>query len=180
VAPTDIRAVVLALSESLEPGCLVVEEAVSNVGPISELLDRPEPGTLYSAGGPGLGWSPGAAVGIKLARPDRTVVAVVGDGAFLFGVPTAALCLAAEAHAPVVMVVLNNDGYRASRLPVLALFPDGVSAERGEVVGTRFQRPPDLVGLAEACGAWGARTEGADGLPEALANAIAAKKNWGG
>ncbi len=177
VAPTDIRAVVRTLSESLPPGCLVVEEAVSNIGPIAELLDRPEPGTLYSAGGPGLGWSPGAAVGIKLARPDRTVVAVVGDGAFMFGVPTAALCLAAEAQAPVVMVVLNNDGYRASRLPVLALFPDGVSAERGDVVGTRFARPPDLVALAEACGAWGARTEGADGLAQALAGAIAATRD---
>ena len=177
VTPTDVRAVVLALSESLEPECLVIEEAVSNIGPVAELLDRPLPGTLYSAGGPGLGWSPGAAVGIKLARPDRPVVAIVGDGAFMFGVPTAALCLAAEAHAPVVMVVLNNDGYRASRLPVLALFPDGVSAGRGEVVGTRFQRPPDIVALAEACGAWGARTEGADGLAEALAAAFAATRD---
>jgi acetolactate synthase-1/2/3 large subunit len=172
-APTDIRAVLLAINEALDPGCLVVEEVVSNVGAFGELIDRPEPGTLYSAGGPGLGWAPGAAVGIKLARPDRSVVAIVGDGVFYFAVPTATLCLAAEAEAPVVIVVLNNRGYRASRLPVLALFPDGVSAQDGEVAGTAFAHPPDVVAIAEACGAWGTRTDGADGLSAALAEAIA-------
>jgi acetolactate synthase I/II/III large subunit len=174
VPPSDVRAVMLALSDALAPGCLVVEEAVSNLAPVAELLDRPEPATLYSAGGPGLGWAPGASVGIKLARPDRQVVAIVGDGAFMFGVPTATLCLAGEARAPVVIVVLNNGEYRASRLPVLQLFPDGVSAARGEVVGTRFAQAPDFVQIAEACGAHGARTQGADGLPEALAGALAA------
>ena len=173
---TDVRAVLLAVSETLEPECLVVEEAVSNLGPVAELLARPEPLTLYSAGGPGLGWAPGASVGIKLARPDRDVVAVVGDGAFMFGVPTATLCLAAEARAPIVIVVLNNAGYRASRLPVLNLFPDGVSAARGEVVGTTFAQVPDFVQIAEACGAYGARTEGAQGLPQALAGALAATR----
>jgi acetolactate synthase-1/2/3 large subunit len=175
--PADIHAVALALSEALEPGCLILEEAVSNVAPIAELLDRSEPLTLYSAGGPGLGWAPGASVGIKLARPDRQVVAIVGDGAFMFGVPTATLCLAAEAEAPVVIVVLNNGGYRASRLPVLNLFPDGTSASRGQVVGTRFAQAPDFVALAEACGAHGARTDGADGLAEALAGGLAAARD---
>jgi acetolactate synthase I/II/III large subunit len=161
---TDIRSIVRAFSDAIDPSCLVVEEAVSNLGPVAELLDRPEPMTLFSAGGPGLGWAPGASVGIKLPRPDRDVVAIVGDGAFMFGVPTATLCLAAEARAPVVIVVLNNGGYRASRLPVLGLFPDGVSAARGEVLGTTFSRPPDLAAVAEACGAYGIRTQGADGL----------------
>jgi acetolactate synthase-1/2/3 large subunit len=176
VPPTDVRAVMLALSRALDPGCLVVEEAVSNIVPVAELLDRPEPDTLFSAGGPGLGWAPGAAVGIKLARPDRDVVAIVGDGTFMFGVPTAALCLAAEAGAPVTIVVLNNAGYRASRLPVLNLFPDGVSATSGAVVGTRFAQAPDFVAIAEACGALGARTEGTDGLGEALERARAATR----
>jgi len=177
VPPTDIRAVARALNEALDPDHLVVEEAVSNLPPLIELLDRPHARTLYSAGGPGLGWAPGASVGIKLARPDRHVVAIVGDGAFMFGGPTATLCLAAEAQTPVVIVILNNRGYRASRLPVLQLFPEGVSASRGEVIGTRFAQAPDFVELARACGACGTRTEGADGLSEALGDAFAATQN---
>ena len=174
VPPTDIRAVILALCRALDPGCLIVEEAVSSAGPVAELLERPEPGTLYCSGGPGLGWALGGSVGVKLARPDRQVLALVGDGAFMFGVPTAALCLAVEAQAPMVIVVLNNGGYRASRLPVLELFPEGASVRRGEVVGTRFARAPDVVQIAQACGAHGARTIGATGLQDALASAFAA------
>jgi len=177
VAPGDVRAVALALGRLLESErCLLVEEAVTNVPALSELVPRNEPGTLFSSGGPGLGWSPGASVGIKLARPDRPVVAVLGDGSFMFGVPTAALALAAEAGAPVVLVVLNNEGYRASRRPVLELFPDGASARRGEVLGTRFARAPDFVALARACGAHGERTEGATGLEDALGRALAANR----
>ena len=173
-APAKVRDVVLALNTLLRAEDIVVEEAVSNTEVVTGLLTRTEPGTLCSAGGPGLGWALGASVGVKLARPDRRVVAVVGDGAFMFGVPTAALCLAAEARAPFVAVVLNNNGYRASRRPVHDLFPDGASVARGSVVGTRFACPPDFAGVAEACGAYGERVEDLAGLGDAVRRAFKA------
>jgi acetolactate synthase I/II/III large subunit len=165
--------VVTALNGLLLPQDVVVVEAVSNDGPVLDMLDRSEPGSLCTAGGPGLGFALGASVGAKLARPGDQVVALVGDGAFMFGVPTAALCLAAEAHAPFVAVVLNNNGYRASRLPVTALFPDGAAA-RGEVPGTRFIRPPDFAALARSCGAHGERVTSVADLPTALKQALKA------
>jgi acetolactate synthase I/II/III large subunit len=165
-AQTQVRDVILALNAQLDAEDVVLEEAVTNTEVVTELLARTEPGTLCSAGGPGLGWSLGASVGVKLARPSRRVVAVVGDGAFMFGVPTAALCLAAEARAPFVAVILNNNGYRASRRPVLDIFPDGVSAASGNVVGTRFASPPDLAAVAMACGAHGERVPAAAGSAE--------------
>ncbi len=168
---TQVRDVVIALNDHLDPHDVVIEEAVSNTEVVTELLTRTEPGTLCSAGSPGLGWALGASVGVKLARPSNRVVAVVGDGAFMFGVPTAALCLAAEAQAPFIAVVLNNNGYRASRLPVLDLFPDGVSAASGTVAGTRFASPPDLAAVARACGAHGERVE-AGASPEDLSDAL--------
>lgn len=104
-------------------------------------------------------------MGIAMAS-GRRVVAVVGDGAFLFGSPVSALALAAEASAPFLTVVLDNDGYRASRRPVLELFPRGVSAEQGVVVGTNFAHPPDQAAVARACGAFGEIvTEAAELLP---------------
>ena len=177
VAPTDIRAVFTAINEAIDGSCLIVDEAVSNTGRMSELIDRPEAETIFSAGGPGLGWAPGASVGIKLARPDRDVLVVIGDGAFMFAVPTAALTLASEAGAPVVMLVLNNSGYRASRLPVGALYPEGSAVAADHPVWTRFRRAPDFAALAEACGACGWRTEGAEGLGDALADAFAATRD---
>jgi acetolactate synthase-1/2/3 large subunit len=150
----EVKEVICALNDILEPSDLVVLEAVSNGSLVGELLERTEPDTLFTAGGPGLGWALGAAVGIKLARPEQRVIAVVGDGAFMFGVPTAALCLAAEAAAPFVTVILDNGGYRASKLPVYQLFPTGVSAAKGYVIGAQFVHPPNFVKVAQSCGAY--------------------------
>jgi acetolactate synthase-1/2/3 large subunit len=102
------------------------------------------------------------------------VIAVTGDGSFLFGVPTSALMMAAEWGTPFLTVILNNNGYRASRLPVYGLFPDGISARRGEAAGTRFTRAPDYPALAAACHAYGERVEKAEDLVPALRRALAA------
>ncbi|MCW2947551.1 MAG: acetolactate synthase [Actinoallomurus sp.] len=168
------REVVEALNAVLRDDDIVVEEAVTNAGVLHETLERSLPGTVCGTGSPGLGWGLGGAVGIKLASPDRRVVAVVGDGSFMFAVPTAALCLAAEADAPILAVVLNNDGYRASRLPVFELFPDGISASRGDAIGTRFRRPPDLAAVARACHAHGETVDDRAELVPALRRALKA------
>jgi acetolactate synthase I/II/III large subunit len=176
VAPADdvlaARDVALALNEVLLDDDIVVEEAVTNAGVLHEFVRRTVPGSLGGTGSPGLGWGLGGAVGIKLGRPDRRVVAVVGDGSFMFGVPTAALALATEADAPILAVVLNNQGYRASRLPVFELFPDGVSAGQGDAVGTRFRGAPDFAAVARACDAHGETVERREDLVPALTRAL--------
>ncbi len=129
---------------------IVVEEAVTNSGLLYEHLVRRLPGTICGAFAPGLGWALGGAVGVKLARPERRVVAVCGDGSLLFSVPTSALMMSAALGAPFVTVVLDNGGYRASRLPVYELFPEGASALAADAVGTRFGDAPDYVALANA------------------------------
>ena len=168
------REVVHALNTVLRDDDIVVEEAVTNAGALHETLERSLPGTVAGTGSPGLGWALGGAVGVRLASPGRRIVAVVGDGSFMFAVPTAALCLAAEAEAPILAVVLNNDGYRASRLPVFELFPDGVSASQGDAVGTRFQSPPDLAAVARACHAHGESVDDSAELVPVLRRALEA------
>jgi thiamine pyrophosphate-dependent acetolactate synthase large subunit-like protein len=172
--PLTPAGVMLALNEVLDPDDIVVEEAVTNAPAIAQALERTRPGTLTGSAGPGLGWALGGSLGVKLARPDRRVVAVTGDGSFLFGVPTSALMMAAEWGTPFLTVILNNGGYRASRLPVYSLFPGGLSEQRGEAVGTRFTRAPDYPALAAACHARGERVEHADDLGPALRRALAA------
>ncbi|GAA3822224.1 benzoylformate decarboxylase [Sphaerisporangium flaviroseum] len=164
--PITAHEVVTALNEVLREEDLVVEEAVTSARVLHEVLHRTQPATMYGTGTPGLGWGLAGAVGVSLASPGRRVVSVVGDGSFMFGVPTAALCLAAEADAPIMVVVLNNDGYRASRLPVFELFPQGLSAGRGDAEGTRFSAPPDFAAVARACHADGETvTDRADLVP---------------
>jgi acetolactate synthase-1/2/3 large subunit len=116
----------------------------------------------------------GAAVGIKLAEPDREVVAVCGDGSFVFGSPVAALWAAQQARAPFLTVIFNNAGYQASKNPVLTLFPDGASAMENAFPGVRFPTPPDYAALARSCHAYGERVEDPDDLPAALERGRAA------
>jgi len=172
--PLTPLAVMGALNEVIDPEDIVVEEAVTNAAAVYEGLERTRPGTLAGAAAPGLGFGLGGSLGVKLARPDRRVIAITGDGSFLFGVPTSALMMAAEWGTPFVAVILNNGGYRASRLPVYDLFPDGVSVQRGTAIGTRFTRAPDYPALAAACHAHGERVERADDLVPALRRAMAA------
>ena len=172
--PISGHEVVEALNAVLRDDDILVEEMITNAGVLHDVVRRTLPGTLAGTGSPGLGWGLGGAVGVRLASPDRRVVAVVGDGSFMFAVPTAALGLAAEAGAPILAVVLNNAGYRASRLPVFELFPDGVSAARGDAVGTRFRQAPDLAAVARACHAHGETVDERDELVPALLRGLKA------
>ena len=172
--PLTPRGVMSGLNQVIDAEDVVVDEAVTNASAVYEGLERTRPCTLTGPGGPGLGWALGGALGVKLARPDRRVITVTGDGAFLFGVPTSALMMAAEWGTPFLAVILNNKGYRASRLPVYGLFPDGASARRKTAVGTRFNWAPDYPALAAACHAHGERVEKAEDLLPALRRAVAA------
>lgn len=166
-----------ALNGLLTQEDVVVEEATTNFEMLRGVLDRTKPGTYYRSGGSGLGWCLGAVLGVKLADPDRTVVGIVGDGAFVFGSPTAALSALRQHEAPALVVVLRNGGYAASRAPVLNLFPDGESASTGNVIGTMFPDTPDIALLAGACGAHGENVTRRAELTPALRRGLDAVKN---
>lgn len=168
------RDVMVALNASISLQDIVLDESVTNKNVLHKHLDRDLAATVYSAGGPGLGWALGAAVGMGLARREGRVVAIVGDGAFVFGQPIAAFMLSSEARTPFLVVVLNNKGYRASRLPVFDLYPNGTSAVLGDAVATHFSLSPNFSLVAEACGAHGERVTARETLVPALKRAVAA------
>ncbi|HJQ83264.1 MAG TPA: thiamine pyrophosphate-binding protein [Candidatus Binatia bacterium] len=68
--------------------------------------------------GSALGWGVGAAIGVKLAQPDRQVVALQGDGGFLFG-QAEALWTMARHEVPVIVVVFNNRSYNGPRNKIM-------------------------------------------------------------
>jgi acetolactate synthase I/II/III large subunit len=157
-----------ALAECLPDNAIVLDESVTSSDALRRYLGRQRPGSVLSAGAPGLGWALGAGVGVKLAAPDQTVVSVVGDGSFVFGSPVAALWAAQQAAAPFLTLVMNNGGYNASKMPVLGLFPDGASRRTNAFPGVRFNTPPDYAALARSCHAYGERVEDPTELPNAI------------
>ena len=100
------------------------------------------PGSLYavsSAGG--LGWGFPAALGAKLASPGKLVVALLGDGAYMFANPTACHYMAQFQNLPVMIVVYNNALYGAVRRATLDMYGRGIAAEGRWPPAGRSTRP---------------------------------------
>jgi acetolactate synthase-1/2/3 large subunit len=118
---------------------------------------------LYPVGSATLGYAVPAAMGAKVAHPDRPVVAVVGDGGFMFSVNE--LSTAVKYRLGVVFLVLNDERFGAIKYLQEAMF-DGRWGEADLV-------NPDFVALARAFGAEGDRAKDVDDLGRALTRALA-------
>jgi acetolactate synthase-1/2/3 large subunit len=167
--PIDMAWLSRAIGERLDERTIVVNEYDLD----STQVCFPRPGTYYgSSPSSGLGWGLGAALGAKLASPDRTVVCTVGDGSYMFGAPLAAHW-AARAHSlPVLFVVFNNRAWNAVKRSVKGLAPEGWSVRTGHMPMSDLDPAPDYELVCQACGGWGERVEDPKALPDALDRAL--------
>ena len=97
-----------ALAERLPRDAILVEETPSSRPELHARIAATEPLGFVSAMGM-LGFALPAAIGLRMARPDRPVLAVVGDGSSLYQIQ--ALWSAARYRAGVLFIVLSNGGY---------------------------------------------------------------------
>ncbi|CAM2936803.1 thiamine pyrophosphate-requiring protein [Saccharomonospora xinjiangensis] len=168
---------VACVREAIDDDTLVLTEAITNYPTVSWHLRRTAPGSLLGSGGGSLGWAIGAAVGAKLAEPERLVVSLVGDGSYLFGVPSSVFWMARRYDAASLTIVFDNNGWNAPKASALGVHPEGTAARRDEF-GGHFTPRPDLPGIAEAAGgAWGRTVEVAGELKGALAEALDAVRS---
>jgi benzoylformate decarboxylase len=107
--PLTAGHVLAALAERLPPEAVVVEEAPVDRPELHERLLAREPLGFVSAAMGGLGFAVPGAAGLRLALPDRPVVAVVGDGSSIYGIQ--GLWSAAHYRIGVLYVILSNGGY---------------------------------------------------------------------
>jgi len=126
-----------------------------------------------SSSASGLGWGAGAALGAKLAAPERPVVAVLGDGAYLFSNPAAVHHAAALHELPVLFIIVNNGMWNAVRQFTLAMYPKGHASRSNAPAFVRLDKLPAFEAICAAAGGHGARVEDPAELPEALARALA-------
>lgn len=163
-APVDPMAAAHGLMEGLPDGGIVVDEAVTTGIYVRNFLAPSEPGRYHFTKGGGLGWGMGAAVGVKLARPDAPVMAVIGDGSTMYA--PQALWSAARYDVPVVFAVVNNGEYLILKRGLETLA--GLSAKHGEFVGMDLNPPSiDFIGLARSLGVDAQRIDDAADIAEA-------------
>jgi acetolactate synthase I/II/III large subunit len=133
------------------------------------------PGSYFgSSTASGLGWGGGAALGAKLAAPDRLVIAVLGDGSHLFGNPVALHHAAAVHKLPVLFVVMNNAMWGAVRRATLGMYPQGEAARSNKPPLIDLDELPAFEQVCAAAGGYGERVEDPSALPGALERAIRA------
>jgi len=120
----------------------------------------------------GLGWGLGAALGIKLANPEKLVVATLGDGAYIFTNPTACHWVSEAHDLPVLTVIFNNQLHGAVRNATMAMYGKGAAARSDGRILADLSPTPAFEKNPEASGGVGFRVERAEDLPAALAAAV--------
>lgn len=131
-----------------------------------------EPGTFFSnSSAAGLGWAMGAALGAKLADPERMVIATMGDGSYIFANPVAGHYASYQHELPVLFVIFNNSRWGAVRRATLGMYPDGMASEADENAFVNMDGLPAFEQICIAAGGYGERVENAEELPAALKRA---------
>lgn len=166
-SPASVTRVATELGRALPPGAIVVEEGVRASRLIFRHLGLPAGGEIWRSSGGSLGWGLPAAVGAKLGRPDRPVVLLTGDGSFHFSVQ--ALWTAVSQQAPLVAVILDNQGYLAVKRAVEGHL--GVPMDPRTHPGTEI-RGIDHVAVARGYGAAGVSIEDPADLAPAFREAL--------
>lgn len=156
------------LADALLPGTILFDESVTAGGYLMRYLRFPEAGRHFRAAGGGLGPGMPNPIGIKLARPDRPVLSVSGDGAAMYTIQ--ALWTAAHHKVPVTWVIANNASYRILKLNMLDYLGEGAAGRK--FVAMDITDPPlDFASLAAAFGVKGVRIEHPDEIGDAVREA---------
>ena len=151
--PIDGRWLSYQIGQALGDDCIVFDDTIV-VNQVHDYLQCARPGSYFYNPGSSGGWAPGAALGGKLAAPDRDVVAITGDGFYMFGTAIHALWSAAQYNAPYLTIIYQNRSYSTGTLRVARTYPDGYAAKAG-YHGGYFEPPIDFANEARSVGAYG-------------------------
>jgi len=161
---------------------LVLNEGITNYPVVWEHMRTEIPGGQITSGGASLGWSLAAAVGAHMGAGQNyeLIVSIVGDGSFMFCVPSSAYWIARRYETPFLTIVINNGGWKAPKMSMLGCHPTGYGsrASSGAELSVGFgPHVPDYSQIAVAASAgwvWGKRVGGDGGnVKEELHTAVA-------
>jgi acetolactate synthase-1/2/3 large subunit len=168
----NIQQLSKAIAQLVNDQTVVAFEAPTATDRILDALRMRKPGSYFANGGSGLGWSINAAIGIKLAQPEADVITIVGDGSYVFGVPSSTYWVAATYQVPQLTIVINNGGWNAPKASTLLVHPQGraLKSDQFWITSTRNSRLADIA--AAAGGAHAFRVSNFSELASTLEQAI--------
>jgi acetolactate synthase I/II/III large subunit len=170
--PIDPIFLCAALSEALPDDTIYLDEVTTHTNLLREHISWNKAQCLFTRQG-GLGQGLGLSLGIKLANPKRPVVALMGDGGFLYNPVLQSFGASRDYGLPILVVLFNNRKYAAMQNMHKRMYPDGTAAETGTWFGTTINGP-DYVKIIEAFGGYGEKVEDPARLVAALRRGQAA------
>ena len=168
---TPINAARLArtMDRLLEKDVLIVNESPTSKDILmANFQFSPRRSYFSNSSGGFLGWGLGAAIGAKLASPERRVVACLGDGSCMFGIQ--GLWTLAKYRVPLVVIVFNNRAYMAVKNQFRGSEERiRIAAQMGaEITGPEI----NFARLADTFGIFGQRVEHPDAIEPTLKRAL--------
>jgi len=146
---------------------------VNDHGVSQEQLSLSEPAS-YFGGSPagGLGWGIGGGLGMKLARPEKTVIASVGDGTYMFNNPTACHFVSQAYDLPMLTIVCNNAIWHSTKAATQQVMPDGWAVSTDNFPLCNLTPSPRYEMIVAAHGGYGEMVDDPQELPAALKRAL--------
>jgi len=164
--PIDPDHAMLRIVDALPDDAVVVEEGLLSARALNALRPFRAPGDYFGLASGGIGFALPGAIGIQLARPERPVLAIVGDGSAMYSIQ--ALWTAAHLKLPITYLITNNRSYRIIKERLLSFHGND------RFVGMDFRDPPlDFTGLARSMGMPATRIEDPADLGPAVRAAMA-------
>lgn len=174
IRPMTPLALMSNLAKIIPADVALIEEAVTTTNTYLERLGALKNTTGYFAHrGWALGWGLGCALGVQLAWPERPVLALLGEGAAMYGIQ--GLWTAAHYRLPVTFVICNNAQYQILKVGAGQL--NLPAARSGKYCGLDLVQPEvDLVGLARSLGVEAHRITEPDELCQRVSESLAGDK----
>ncbi|MER7722629.1 thiamine pyrophosphate-binding protein [Streptomyces sp. NPDC096323] len=167
--PLRPQRILADLRATLPADAILVTDVGWNKNGVAQSYDLPPEGRFITPGGAStMGFGPAAAVGVQMAQPQRTVVALIGDGGMSAQLP--AVPMAVEQGLPVIFAVMNNRAH--------GTISDLQRSNYGRGYGCDFTGPdgesysPDFAAYGRSCGADGYEVSTAEELAKVLATAV--------
>ncbi|HEY0424378.1 MAG TPA: thiamine pyrophosphate-binding protein [Rhodopila sp.] len=169
--PIHPLALMQTIGRLLPDDAVVIDETISSGNGLRRFLKSDEAQSFYGLRGGGIGWGLPAAIGVKLALPDRPVVALIGDGSAMYTIQ--GLWTAARENLRMVFVVINNYSYRILKQRTNAM--KGLAAQADTYVAMDLDKPRiDFASVARGLGLTAHKAGSLSDLGDLMAAALAA------
>ena len=169
--PIHPLALMQAIGRMLPADAVVIDETVSSGTGLRRFLKSDDPQSFFGMRGGGIGWGLPAAIGAKLALPDRPVVALIGDGSAMYTIQ--GLWTAARENLRMVFIIINNYSYRILKQRTNSM--KALAAQTDTYVGMDLDRPRvDFCMVARGLGLTAHKAATLDDVQDLLRQALAA------